>query len=326
MKDYKFSIVVPVYNVAKYLNECIQSILTQSYEEFELILVDDGSKDESKTICDEYAKIDSRVQVLHKVNGGLSDARNVGTQYAKGDYVVYIDSDDYICDPDFLKKINEKANSNFDVICYKFKKYFENKMVFGECSFSCPNIDEIDTLSGRIKEMVRRDAFYCSAWSKAIRLNILKDNRIQFERGLLGEDQEWYYHVLTKIHSITYIDEAFLVYRQRDNSITSSWKIKNLTDCIYVVNKWYQQIPEENIEDDYKIALLNSVAKLYCNLLIAYTGFQDSEKNKYYSKLQEMQELLRYHLNPRVNMFYKVYCLVGFRGLMLALKVICKLR
>ena len=326
MKDYKISIIVPVYNVAKYLDECVQSILTQSYAEFELILVDDGSKDESGTICDKYAQIDMRVQVFHKDNGGLSDARNVGTQHAKGDYVVYIDSDDYICDPDFLKKINERANSDFDVICYKFKKYFDEKKTFAECSFACPNIDEIGTLSGRINEMVRRDAFYCSAWSKAIRLNILRDNNIQFEKGLLGEDQEWYYHVLTKIHSVTYINEAVLVYRQRANSITSSWKMKNLTDCIYVVNKWYQQIPEENIEEDYKTALLNSVAKLYCNLLIAYTGFQDSEKNKYYSTLQKMQELLKYHVNPRVNMFYKVYCLVGFPGLMFALKIICKLR
>lgn len=326
MRDYKISIVVPVYNVAKYLNECVQSILTQSYAEFELILVDDGSKDESGTICDKYAQIDSRVQVIHKVNGGLSDARNVGTQQAQGDYIVYIDSDDYICDPDFLKKINERANSDFDVICYKFKKYFDEKKIFVECSFTCPNIDKRDTLSGRIDEMVRRDAFYCSAWSKAIRLNILKDNNIRFEKGLLGEDQEWYYHVLAKIHSITYIDEAVLVYRQRANSITSSWKMKNLTDCIYVVNKWYHQIPEEIIEEDYKTALLNSVAKLYCNLLIAYTGFRDSEKNKYYSKLQDMQELLQYHVNPRVNMFYKVYRLVGFSGLMVALKIICKLR
>lgn len=326
MKYYRISIVVPVYNVEKYLDECIQSILTQSYPEFELILVDDGSKDGSSAICDKYAQIERRVHVIHKVNGGLSDARNVGTEQASGDYIVYIDSDDYICNPDFLAKINEKANTSADIICYKFKKYFDEKNVFSECTFSCPDIEKIDSLAGRINEMIRRDAFYCSAWSKAIRLDILRDNGIQFEKGLLGEDQEWYYHVLTKIQSVTYIDDAVLVYRQRANSITSSWKMKNLADCIYVVNKWYYQIPKESIEEDYKTALLNSVAKLYCNLLIAYTGFCDSEKKKYYSKLQQMQGLMKYHLNPRVNMFYRVYRLAGFHGLMSALKVICKLR
>lgn len=326
MKHYRISVVVPVYNVEKYLDECVQSILAQSYTEFEVILVDDGSKDESGAICDKYAQIDSRVRVIHKVNGGLSDARNVGVQQAKGDYIIFIDSDDYICDTNFFYKVNEKANSNVDIICYKFKKYFDEKNVLEECTFSCPDIDKIDSLAEKITEMVRRDAFYCSAWSKAIRLDILRDNEIQFEKELLGEDQEWYYHVLTKAQFITYIDEAVLVYRQRANSITSSWKIKNLTDCIYVVNKWYRQIPKESIEEDYKIALLNSVAKLYCNLLIAYTGFDDSEKTKYYFRLQEMRKLLKYHVNPRVNIFYKVYCLVGFRGLMYALKIICKLR
>lgn len=326
MKQYYISIVIPVYNVEAYLDECIQSILAQSYEQYEVILVNDGSTDRSGSICDGYAQQDSRIHVIHKTNSGLSDTRNVGTQQARGEYIVYIDSDDYICDPNFLRKINEKANAGFDVICYRFKKYFEDKKIFRECTYTCPNIDKIGTVTGRINEMVIRDAFYCSAWSKAIRHNIIKDYAIQFEKGLLGEDQEWYYHVLTKIQSITYIDEAMLVYRQRANSITSSWKIKNLTDCIYVVNKWYNQIPKEEIEDDYKEALLNSVAKLYCNLLIAYTCFRDPEKKKYEFELQKMQELLKYDINPRVRVFYKVYRLIGFHGLMCALKFICKLR
>ena len=326
MKQYYISVVIPVYNVEAYLDECIQSVLRQSYGHYELILVDDGSKDESGVICDRYAQQDHRIRVVHKTNGGLSDARNAGTQLAQGEYIVYIDSDDYICDSDFLYKINEKANAGFDIICYKFKKYYDDRKIYDECTYSCHNIEKISTVAGRINEMVSKDAFYCSAWSKAIRLNILKDHAIQFEKGLLGEDQEWYYHVLTKIHSITYIDEVMLVYRQRANSITSSWKMKNLTDCIYIVKKWYNQIPREEIPDDYKVALLNSIAKLYCNLLIAYTGFQNPGKKRYASELREMQGLLRYHLNPRVRMFYKVYCLAGFSGLMCVLKIICRLR
>lgn len=326
MKHFFFSIIIPVYNVEEYLDACVQSIQSQSYKYYELILVDDGSEDRSGEICDQYSRQDSRIQVIHKSNGGLSDARNIGTQHATGEYVVYIDSDDYLCDQDFLSKINEKANAGFDIICYKFKKYYESNNRIAECTFSCPDIDNFSTVAGRINEMVRRDAFYCSAWSKAIRLDILNKYEIQFEKGLLGEDQEWYYHVLTKIRSITYIDEAMLVYRQRANSITSSWRMKNLKDCIYVVNKWYNQIPKEEISDEYKEALLSSIAKLYCNLLIAYTRFQNSEKKKYISELKMMQGLLKYHVNPRVLLFYKLYRLTGFKGLMYALKVICRLR
>lgn len=326
MLSYKFSVVVPVYNVEKYLDECVQSILGQSYTNFELILVNDGSEDSSPKICDKYAQLDSRVRVFHKRNGGQADARNVGTQHASGDYIVYIDSDDYLCDREFLQKINEKANTKVDVICYKFKKYYDDQKRMGECSFSCPDIDSIATLASRVNEMVRRDAFYCSPWSKAIRLSIIRENGIHFEKGLLSEDQEWFYYILIKIRSIAYINEAFLVYRQRANSTTSSFKLKNLTDCIYVVNKWFRQIPQEEIDEEYKRALLNSVAKLYCNLLIAYTRFQDSRKKEYYSVILQMKDLLRFHENPRVNVFYKVCRLVGFRGLIFALKIVCKLR
>ncbi len=326
MNKHFFSVVIPVYNVEKYLEECVNSILSQSYGYFEIILVDDGSKDKSPEICDRFSEIDNRVMVIHKTNGGLSDARNVGTARAKGNYIIYVDSDDYISDPFFLQKLNEKAATDVDIICYKFKKYFEDTREIVECTFSCPNIEKKNSIADKINEMVRMDAFYCSAWSKAIRLDIIKNNDIQFEKGLLGEDQEWYYHILLNARTITYIDEAVLVYRQRANSITSSWKMKNLTDCIYVVDKWYKQIQKSDLSDDYKKALLNSVAKLYCNLLIAYTRFSDSEKKKYYTKLRKMSGLLDYHINPRVNTFNKIYKLGGFNMLMVGLKIICKLR
>lgn len=322
-----FSIVVPVYNVEAYLRQCVDSILSQTFTDFEVILVDDGSKDTSPEICNQYAEKDSRVKVIHKKNGGLSDARNEGTKVSRGKYIVYIDSDDYFLDNMFLEKLNDRAvNTDADVICYKFKKYFEEKKVFSECNFSCPNIDACNSLAERINYLVKRDAFYCSAWSKSFKRAIVQDNDIKFEKGLLGEDQEWYYHILCCIKSIEFIDEVFLVYRQRSNSITSSWKIKNLSDCVYIVEKWSKIILEADMDMEYKNALLNSVAKLYCNLLIAYSRFNNSEKKGYFYRIKKLKFLLKYHVNPRVNAFYKVYRLGGFSALMLGLKVINKLK
>ena len=94
--DKLISVIVPIYNVEEYLNECVDSILNQTYKNLEIILVDDGSTDKSGIICDDYAKIDSRIKVIHKKNGGLSDARNVGIDRALGEFIIFIDSDDYI--------------------------------------------------------------------------------------------------------------------------------------------------------------------------------------------------------------------------------------
>ncbi len=321
-----FSVIIPVYNVEKYLAECVDSVLGQTFTDFELILVDDGSKDASGALCDAYAAKDPRVKVIHKENGGLSDARNVGTAAAAGDYIVYIDSDDYLMDTDFLEAIYEKAKDGTDIVCYKFRKYFEDTKEFSENGFAFPELERYVTLAERINYLVKTDSFYCSAWSKAIKLSLLRDNDITFEKGLLGEDQEWYYHVLLKAASIDGIDKDYIAYRQRSNSITSSWKMKNLTDCIYVVDKWQKQIAQSEIDADYKMALLNSVAKLYCNLLIGYTTFDDKQKKTQYGKIKEMAFLFRYNLNPRVATFSKIYKLVGFDLMMLALKILCKVR
>lgn len=321
-----FSVIVPIYNVEKYLRECVDSILSQTFGDFELILVNDGSKDSSGAICDEYAEKDSRVKVIHKENGGLSDARNAGNAIAQGEYVVYIDSDDYVDGNDFLEKIYEKAQIGADIICYKFRKYFEDSKSFSKCDYAFPNLQQYETLAERINYLVKTNSFYCSAWSKSIRFSLLKDNNINFEKGLLGEDQEWYYHVLLKAKSIDGIDKDYIVYRQRANSITTSWRMKNLTDCIYVVDKWQKQILEAEIDDEYKNALLNSIGKLYCNLLIGYTAFKDKNKKEYYSKLKDLSFLFKYNLNPRVAMFSKLYEITGFDVTMLALKIICRIK
>ncbi len=321
-----FSIVVPVYNVEKYLAQCVDSILSQTFTDFELILVDDGSKDSSGSICDKYAEQDSRIKVIHKPNGGQSDARNVGTKEANGEYIIYIDSDDYISSKDFLADIKEAAKDSADIICYKFKKYFENTNEFSECKFSLPEIDKFETLPERILYLVAQDAFYCSPWTKAVRLSLIKENGICFEKGMLGEDQDWYYRVLLNAKSITGINKDFVVYRQRDNSTTSNVKIKNLDDCLYLLKKWNDGINKADISDEYKTALYHSLAKLYCNMLILYTGLKDKAKKKHLDDIKKLAELLKYNKNPRTRTFNKIYKIFGFSIMMFALKIICKIR
>ena len=121
----KFSIIVPVYNVEKYVKQCINSILSQTYINYELILVDDGSTDSSGSICDSF-KNNKLIKVFHKKNGGLSDARNYGFKKAEGEYVIFLDSDDYWIDNDFLSNINKMLiKKNYDLIIFNTIKYFD---------------------------------------------------------------------------------------------------------------------------------------------------------------------------------------------------------
>lgn len=321
-----FSIVIPVYNVEKYLSECVDSILAQTFGDFELILVDDGAKDSSGQICDEYAKKDERVRVIHKPNGGAADSRNVGTAHAQGEYLMFIDSDDYLDRNTALEEIYEKAKCGTDIVCYKFKKYFESSGQFAPCSFKIPDLSQYTTIADKLMALVSHDAFYCSPWSKVMKMSLIKDNGIEFEKGLLCEDQEWYYHIMLAAEGIDGIDKDYIVYRQTSNSTSRSWKMKNLTDCLGIIQRWAKRITEADISDDYKKALFGSLAKLYCNLLIGYTNFKSKEKKQCYKELKSLSYLLKYNTNPRTRTFSKIYRLCGFGLMMTALKALCKVR
>ena len=322
-----FSIIIPIYNSEKYLRQCLDSILVQTDKDFEVILVNDGSQDGSPQICDQYCAKDIRFHVIHRKQGeGAASARNVGTSVASGDYIVYIDSDDYIEDSMFLADIKEQAEKGYDVICYKFRKYYEDTNEMISCNFSMPAPKEGETIGGYVNRLVKCDAFYCAPWTKAIRRNILVDREIRFKEGLLSEDQEWYYHVLIGADSIVGIDKSYIIYRQHKSSTSVSWTMKNLRDTISIITFWRIEIEKTNLPDDYKCAILNSIAKLYCNLLIGYARYSNPDKKSEYDNLKKLAGLMGYHTNPRVNTFYKVYKVGGFTALMMVLKIICKLR
>lgn len=322
-----FSIIVPIHNSEKYLRQCIDSILAQTCRDFEVILVNDGSKDDSPIICDQYCAEDTRFQVIHHKQGkGAASARNAGTSRASGKYVIYIDSDDYIEDTMFLADIKEQAEKGYDVICYKFRKYYEDTNEMTACTFSMPAPMEGETIGGYVNRLVQYDAFYCAPWTKAIRKEILVDGGIRFKEGLLSEDQEWYYHVLIGANSIIGIDKSYIIYRQHKSSTSVSWTMKNLTDTISIITFWKKEIEKIDLPDDYKNAILNSIAKLYCNLLIGYTRYSNTDKKSEHNNLKKLAGLMDYHTNPRVDTFYRVYKVGGFTALMMVLKIICKLR
>jgi len=320
-----FSIIIPVYNVQSYLRECIDSLLHQSFDSFEIILVDDGSTDASPEICDDYAKRDCRVKVIHKANGGQSSARNVGTEMAQGDFVIYIDSDDFIMDCDFLKKVAEKAE-NKDVVFYKHKKFMDATKEYLPCSYSFAGIAESAAYADALMHMIQHDAFFGMPWNKCIRRSVIVANNIRFEEGLTGEDMDWIYYVVLCAQSLAVIDEPFIAYRQRQNSVTSSIKIKNLNDYVMILEKWNEKANSDDYSEIEKKIVHTSLAKYYSNLLIMYTRVKDRQKHSYDKRIKKLSSLLQYGLSKRPQLVAKVYKIAGFKLTVSALSLLDKIK
>ena len=323
----RFSVILPIYKVEKYLAECVDSILNQSFSDYEVILVDDGSPDTSGAICDEYARKDARIKVIHKKNGGLSDARNAGFEIACGEYVVFIDSDDYVTDKDFLKKISAKIDEcGSDIVLYKYSKLYEETKKMDAPAFSLDFVNGITDSDELLYELVKRDAYYGMAWIKAFKRDVAVKGGVSFEKGLLGEDMDWYFNLLLHSGSISAIDESFIAYRQREGSITSTHKIKNLTDFIYILEKWYGIIKAKDMTDTKRNALLGALAKYYSNLLIVYMRLKDKEKRKYKKRVKALSVLLNYSISSRPMQIKKYYKILGLSGTVTLLKIYDKVR
>ncbi|MBR1467650.1 MAG: glycosyltransferase family 2 protein [Bacteroidaceae bacterium] len=318
----KFSIILPVYKVEKYLHECIDSILNQSFCDFEVILVDDGSPDKCPQICEEYAKKDNRIKVIHKANGGQADARNVGLEAAKGEYICYIDSDDFLAHNGVLQLLAEKTKGNPEIVHYKFKERFESDGHIANCRFDYKVPTKGRSLADIYGDLIDKDAYYNSAWSKIIRRELLLENNIRFEKGIVGEDNEWYYHVIMVANSLVLVDEPLYVYRRRQGSTTTSTTRKNLLDQLYVLEKWEKILKNKGGDPRAKV-VKGSLAKQYCSALIIYAGLRGV--SDLYPQLKEKDYLLNYSKTKRVVTFRQAKKIVGLRGLIFGLMLIKKL-
>lgn len=224
----KISVIVPVYKVEKYLERCVTSIRNQTYENLEIILVDDGSPDNCGKMCDEYAKEDSRIKVLHKENGGLSDARNKGIEGSTGEYIAFVDSDDWL-DIDMIEilyKMSKKHDADIAECSYRnmFKDCIREET---RCTAEQIVGDNIFALEG----MLDWKYFKPVAWNKLYHRSVIGD--IRYPKGKLHEDEFTTYKYMYAAKKLVYIDVSKYNYdRSRDDSITGSkFKEKNLEVC-----------------------------------------------------------------------------------------------
>ena len=224
MYNIKISIIVPIYNVENYLDKCIKSIINQSFKNLEIILVDDGSPDNCPAICDEWAKKDNRIKVIHKENGGLSDARNAGLAVATGEYIAFVDSDDYI-EADIYKKLLSVAlNNKCDIVSCKLRMVYENdkNFVTKDDSEDIIIYSTEDAMSALIDDKIRQ-----VVWNKLYKADIIKN--IPFDVGKHHEDEFWSYKAIGNATKIATIDYTGYNYLQRSGSIMGNgYSLKRL--------------------------------------------------------------------------------------------------
>mgnify|MGYP004494858807 CR=1 FL=1 len=266
----KVSIIVPVYNVEEYLDKCLNSLVNQTLKDIEIIVVNDGTRDNSQDIIDKYKeKFPKLIKAYKKENGGLSSARNYGLDKASGEYISFIDSDDYI-DVNMMKEMYNKAHdNNFDVVVCDMEYIYKNytKVVSSLIDIDLKDKEEIK------KHMIN---IYPAACNKIYKKNIIKD--LKFKEGVWYEDVEFTYRLLPLINSIGTIKKPFYKYLQRENAITSTFndKIFNYISNWNGVVEYYK---DNNFYEEYSNELEYCYVRyLYATMVKGMTNFRDYDK------------------------------------------------
>ena len=274
----KLSIIVPIYNVEKYLPRCIESILNQTFREFELILINDGSTDNCKEICEKYKKIDSRIIVVNKKNGGLSSARNFGIDISRGEYIGFVDPDDFIDSNmyEILFNIINLYQSDI-VICdyykvseYNIKKYEEiqlnNKGIIVE------NINNIDAIE-RILTVGEKFIF---AWNKIYKRRLFEN--LRYNEGMIYEDEFLAHRILYRCNKVSIINSSLYYYVQRKGSIVNSTFSSKKFDKVYAIKDRVDFLKDKGI-----VNLIDKAEKSFIDYFVwnYFVGYQRLENIEY---------------------------------------------
>ncbi|SJZ59042.1 glycosyltransferase family 2 protein [Anaerorhabdus furcosa] len=261
----KVSIIVPIYNVEEYLGKCIESCLCQTFVDYELILVNDGSTDNGLSICREYEMKDSRIKVLDKPNGGLSDARNAGMKIATSPYIYFLDSDDFI-EPTLIEKCVNKLDETsadmiiFDVYQYSMKTNTKEIIKNGYGDSRCVSVANNPEVLTKVLN---------AAWNKMYKLSLFKDNHIEYPLGYYYEDLGTTYKLMLKANQICFINEPLYDYLvDRTGNITQQFN-KKIYDVIDMIDEMCSYYKKEGQFEKYKqelmcisgVNLLNSLKK-----------------------------------------------------------------
>lgn len=239
MEPPLISIIIPVYKVEKYLEKCIESVLNQTYKKLQIILVDDGSPDNCGDICDRYAKMDERIEVIHKENGGLSDARNAGLKVVRGEYIGFIDSDDYVSKEMFENMYNTLISNNADVSICNFYTVIDDKNIIKNEDNGIEIYNKLEIL----KEVLLDKKIQSYAWNKLYKKELFKD--IEYPVGKKYEDIGTTFYILEKCNKVAASGRPEYYYLTRGDSIVNNNTESTVIDYIKLISDRYDYIDQK---------------------------------------------------------------------------------
>ena len=316
----KISIIIPVFNVEKYLKRCLESVLSQTYYNIEIILIDDGSQDKCGRICDEYAANDSRIVVIHKKNEGLSIARNCGIEMATGDYICFVDSDDYIS-PDYCQKLyNAIVTENADIAMCRFIRFSSDK-----CNESIKHNGEKKVINSvdALKEIYLADGeLFTVVWNKMYKKSVIGD--IRYPQNRINEDEFTTYKFFLNAKKIVEIYDVLYFYFWNTNSIT--------TKDNYLENEDIYDAFDERIilfsKDPSMKELLRLTNKAYLDRIIFRSRKLIKNKKRNIAKKLHRKYKLYYKKHPICKKLGKGYQIYYYNPrvyyLLLSIKEACK--
>lgn len=283
------TIVVPVYKVEKYIDRCIKSILNQTYKNLEIILVDDGSPDNCGKICENYAQKDKRIKVVHKENGGLSDARNAGISISNGKYISFIDSDDYI-DPEYIELLYKTIKKDkSDMAISSHKVIYENGTVLEKATKEESILKPKEVL----KRILYDDGIDLSAWAKLYKIELFKE--IRYPKGRLFEDAATTYKLVDKCEKISIISRSTYNYIIRGNSITNVNFSEKKMDLIISTEEMCNYVKKKypDLEEATNRRLMYAYLSTLTQLVKSNEKNENAEKKLYGYIKQNSKMILR---------------------------------
>ncbi|MFS0861494.1 glycosyltransferase family 2 protein [Fredinandcohnia sp. 179-A 10B2 NHS] len=287
----KISIIVPVYKVEKYLQKCVDSILTQTFKDFELILINDGSPDNCGDICDEFANMDSRVKVIHKENGGQASARNRGLDIARGDYIGFVDSDDWI-EPDMYEILYSICQENkCDIAnCSSIIHYPNRRITNGGHSLIIHNRNQA------MRALIEGDLYDEVVWTKLIKRELF--NELRFTEGIMYEDTDFTYKLIHRSKKVCCIGAPKYNYIKREDS-TMERALKNISiDRVLIYENMSNFISSNYPKVGKMVALkLANSAMVVLNLIVKSDDF-----NRYKDNYYKVAAILNKHFSETVRL------------------------
>lgn len=305
-----FSVIIPIYKVEEYLEQCINSVLSQTFKDYELILVDDGSPDNCPRLCDEFAKENSNIKVIHKENGGLSSARNVGVAEAVAEYIIFLDADDFWLDDSFLQNIyNRLKLYKSDVICLNYNKVFDDQTVI-------PYYSNVENMSNEyfgdrsIEYIINTDTWVSSAWNKIIKRELFCEFNLDFILGINSEDIDWSARLIQAANSFDFLKKPYIGYRQRNTSISKTMsyeKVERVYQNILIIKSILEKITGDK-ELLIKQYYTYQIGTLIFNISLLNNR---NDRKQLSEKLYDEKNNLKYSRNKKIKFLNILISLFG---------------